>query len=255
MSDERHWTEEFQHEKLATPEAKAEFVKICSAYKTPEDAILGGVEHKKMVGKKLENVIQRPDKDAKPEDMAGFRKSLLKELGSVEKEEDFKVNFAEGLAEGEKPDDATSAMYRKFAVANDVPLELAQKHVSLWNAIKKAERDSARTQDAEKMKSCNETLVKHFKTQEEVDRQSELFRQAIKNHIGLTKEEYEQFGHALADSVLTKNPVLAKVMLEHFAPLAAEGETNGGQGKKTAIPPKPTIKDELPKTAKALGWA
>ena len=106
--------------------------------------------------------------------------------------------------------------------------------------------------------ACNDALIAHpdFGTAEKVAEQSELLRRAIQNS-GITPEEYEEVGKELADSMLTKNPVMARVMLTLLAPLAAEGSSEAGKGG-TPVEKKLTeseqTKKDLPKTAEALKW-
>lgn len=251
---EQHWTETFEHEKLATPEAREELKRICGAYKTPEDAILGGMEHKKMLGKKLENVIQKPGKDAKPEEVQEYQTSLLKELGAVDKEDDLAdLDVKAGLRDGVPVDDNLAADFKKFVIANKYPKQMAQKAIEFYNqAIAKA----AEAQQAQALKNAETTqaaLVKKYGTAEKVAELSELFRRAVKDTFGFTAEEYEQSGEALA-KIINQNPLAARIMLEAVAPRAAEGRTETGGGAGSKGNPPASINSELPKTAKALGW-
>jgi len=92
-------------------------------------------DNKSFVGKKLENVIQRPDKD-NPDDVSAFHKSLLKELGSVEKMEDLDdMNWRDGIPDGIDVDQKLIDAFSRFIIDESVPKPLAMKMTGLYNKV------------------------------------------------------------------------------------------------------------------------
>lgn len=76
---------------------------------------------KSAYGKKMDNVIQKPGQDAKPEEVQAYRQGLLKELGVPDKPEDYE--FPE-LQEGETYDEnsrkAWAAKFKEIGVPKDM---------------------------------------------------------------------------------------------------------------------------------------
>lgn len=70
-------------------------------------------------GKKLENVIQRPVKDAKPEDIEAFKKSLAVELGAPKEAKEYKF-YKDKLPEGQTYNDKAEARIRDIAFKHGV---------------------------------------------------------------------------------------------------------------------------------------
>lgn len=253
-----HWTDEFEHESI-TADNKEAFNTAMSKYDSEEAAVVGGFNAMKEIGKpyKLpESLDKLPDDKVKGEFTSQVRKLFGIELAdSVESLAD--LDLKTGLAEGVEPDETLANTFKQFVVENKINKTSAQKMVGFYNQMMtKARQDYATAAEAQKTEAANKTneaLIAHFGSKEKVVEQSELLRRAVQNHAGLTAEEYEQVGEELADSMLTKNPVMAKAMLTLLSPLAAEGLTDNGVGGNH--PPKEkTTAEVLPETAKALGW-
>ena len=252
-----NWTNEFEHESI-TEENRESFNTAMSKYGSLEDAVVGGFNAQKVAGKpyKLpESLDKLPDDAVRGEFTSQAQKLLgIEYAGNIEDLTDLDLKV--GMAEGGEVDENLANAFKDFVVKEKIPKTIAQKMIGYHNqTMAKATEAFATKAEADNLAAAtatNEALIAEFGSKEKVAEQSELLRRAIQNHVGLTPEEYEEMGEAMADSVLTKNPVMAKVMLKVLAPLAAEGNTDIGKG---GAPTKElTIKEELPKTGSALGW-
>jgi hypothetical protein len=256
-----HWSNEFEHTSI-TDDNRAEFTTAMKDFKTMDDAIIGGFNAKKLVGKPFrmpESLDKLPD-DASRND---FTSQAHKLLG---------INIAtdiEGLADMdmkldhdksvEQSEDVVNA-FKAFVLENKINKADAQKMVGFHNRMMKNAREVFAQQEEKKKLDAatktNEALIAHFKSEDEVAKQSELMKRAFQNKAGLSAEEFEQVGSALADSVLTKDPILAKAIITLVAPLAAEGTTEdgGGTGGGSKDGTKKDPNEGSP-TYKALGWS
>lgn len=255
MSEE-HWSSTFEHESLAEPEARESFTKAMGKYDSQEAAVFGGYEAQKLAGKpfKLPESLDKLDENIRGE----FTSNAQKLLGIEPVTEDGlnEINFTEGLPEGAEADETTVAALKQFATENGWNKAQIQQGVSFWNNAMAQAVQNQTNQQAEAAKTTNEALIKHFGSEEKVTEQSELVKRWFKDQSGLSAQEYEAVGEELANSVFTKNPILSRVFMEHFGPLASEGSTETGKGGKDNKPvslEKQTI-EESPNTAKALGW-
>jgi len=255
-----HWTEGFEDDSLVVPEDRIAFNTAMKDYKTEHDAIIGGYHAKKLTGKPFklpESLDKMKDETVKSEFTSQVHKLFgIEHAKSIEDLADLDVRM--GAAENLPTNDDLTNAFKQFVVDNKISKANAQKSIGFLNEqIAKAVVAKAAKDEADKLakaKTCNEALIAHpdFGSEEKVNEHSELLRRAIQNNVGLTAEEYEQFGSEMADTILTKNPVMARVMLKVLAPLAAEGNTDVGTG--SGKPAEPTIAQELPKTAKAMNW-
>jgi len=253
-----NWLSEFEHESLSTPESQEAFKSAMSKYESEEAAVMGGFEAMKAIGKpyKLpESLDKLPDDAARGEFTTQAHKLLgIETAKDVESLADLDMKV--GQAEGAEFDENLAGAFKQFVVENNINKSSAQKMVGFYNQMMgKARAAYIRQAEAQKTESAtktNEALIAHFGSKEKVAEQSELLRRAIQNS-GITPEEYEEVGDVMADTILTKNPVVARVMLTLLAPLAAEGTTDTGKGG-TPAPKERTTADDLPKTADALGW-
>lgn len=250
-----HWTETITHEKLATPEAKQALAK----YSTLEDALVGGLDAQKLVGKKkeelLSNAILKPGKDAKPEEIAAYHASLAAELGAVDSEEALNdLNFSEGLPEGSKTDETTIKEFKKFIIDNKMPKGLAQKATALFNKITTGATQQIEQQFKVNAEKTNTELEQYFGGKEKLAEKSELIRRMFQNNAGLTAEEYEAVSGYLVDTRFVHSTAGIKALAAIADKISAEGSTHNGEGgNKTDKGPAP-LNEQLPKTAKALGW-
>lgn len=101
---------------------------------------------------KLENVIQKPAADATDEQKAEYRKSLLKEIGAVEKAEDFGFGIPT-LPDGMQYDAGLDKFFAELMVKAGIPKEAAtmlrngfiDMNISSHNERIKAENDAFET--------------------------------------------------------------------------------------------------------------
>jgi len=234
MPDE-HWSNEFEHESV-TDDNREAFKTAMSKYPTQDEAVVGGFNAMKLTGKPFkmpESLDNLPD-DASRTDFTTQAHKLLgiEHAANVEALVDLDLKL--GSAEGSQTDENLANAFKQFIVKEGISKGDAQKMLGFYNqamgAAVTANNDKRESDKLAAAKVCNEALVKHYGNQEKVDEQSELLRKAVKNNMGLSAEEYEEFGDELANSILTKNPVMARGLITVLAPLAAEGSTEGGGG-------------------------
>ncbi|MDD5381854.1 MAG: hypothetical protein PHG53_09510 [Phycisphaerae bacterium] len=246
MSEEvKHWTQEFNHEKLATPEAKEAFTKAMHDYATPEEAIIGGYEAKKIVGRKMPESLDEVEK-WEQKDRDNFKSWLQKVNGAVGDIKDLEdLNIKDGLPENLQTSDEMITEFKKFVVDEKIPKAKAQKLVTFYNNAmskaaqqietmiatqKKADEDAFHA----KQIATNDALIAVEGTKEKVAEKSELVRRMFANVITktlkLTDKEIEQSSSELVSSGITTNPVLCRVLF-HLAEITeGQGTHEGGGG-------------------------
>lgn len=122
-------------------------------------------------------------------------------------------------------------------------------------------RETQAAETTAEMKASNEALLKSYDNDPkalEVD--IENMRRTFQNHAGLTAEEFEQIADDLMGpdkdgkaGAILRSPVLARALLKLLAPMSKEGTGEQGKGG-TPLKAGATPKEQLPKTAEALGW-
>ena len=261
-----NWANDFQHDSLAVPETKEAFVKTMSKYGSQEEAIVGGFNAMKEIGKPFrlpESLDKLPDDKSRQE----FQAHIGKILGVVESEDSIPkdFNWADGLEDGSQTDENMVAAFKNFAVDNKLNVNQVQGGVKFWNGIMRQAKESMQQTAAAEMKATNEAMLKEYNGSDEALKADiELMRRTFKNNAGLTGEEYE----AIADDLmgpdengkvgaLLRKPTLTKALLKLLAPLSKEGSTEGGEGG-TRPASKPTtevekLKARDPALAEAIG--
>lgn len=257
---EEHWSQEFEHSSITADNREA-FNTHMSKFPTQGDAVANHMELAKMTGKPFklpESMDKLPDDTSRSD----FTSQAHKLLGII-KTKDINtlkdVNLKDGMAEGASYDEDFANSFKQFVVDNDLNVSDMPKYSRFFNtAMGKATVDMAAKTEADNLaaaEKCDAALIAHpsIGSKEKLLELSELFTRAMKKHVGLTAEEVEELGDALAISKLTKNEVLTRVMLHQFAPLAAEATSEGGGGgNKPELPADP---DEGSVTYIALGWS
>lgn len=253
---EQHWAETFESDGV-TAENRDAFVAANSKYLDKDAAIVGGYNAQKAMGKPFkvpEDMSTLPDDDAR----ADFTSQARKALGitipkDIEELKDF--NFKEGLAEGQEADENLANLVKGWAVEKGIDTATLGKLTSFFNGplgkfAVQAAGVKAESDKLDAAKTCNEALIADpdLGGEQGVKEKTELLRRHIASK--LTAEEYEAVGDALADSIMTKNPVMAKYLLKTIAPLAAEGstETGGGSGGSGEV------KQASPREAAIARW-
>jgi hypothetical protein len=256
MSEE-HWSQNFQHESLSTPEAREAFTSAMSKYPTQEAAVFGGFNAIKEVGKpfKLPKDVSKLDEKTRSEFTEQARQLLG--LQSVKSIDDLKdLDLKKGLHESLPVDEELAGSFKDMAVKKGYTKAQIQELIEYHNqALSAATLKNNQTREAkakEAVTKTNEALVKHFGSEDKVKEQSQLFKQYWASK--LSAKDYEAAGMELADSVFTKNPTIAPIIVEHFAKLAAEATTESGDGSKASQKPnlEAQLRSESPKTMEAL---
>ena len=265
MSEE-HWASTFESDSI-TDDNRESFVNANSKYATEQDAIMGGYNAQKAMGKPFripESMDKLPD-DASRED---FQNQARNALGIVTAKtvDDFSdVNFKDGLAEGKEANEAFVGMVKNWAVEEGIPLSIVGKMASFYNGPLSAHAAEAMaTQGTEayeaKASECNEALVKDYGSEAEVEKQTTLFKKALSamaEKNGLDVDATNEVVAVMADAGVFTNANTAKIMLQAFSPMAAEGGTlngdGGGGGSEKQQTPYQYKKQRFPNTPDAWG--
>ena len=225
------WIEQFKHESV-TDDNREAFGKAMGKYATPEDAIIGGFNAQKAIGApfRLPESIDKLDEPVR-KDFAGKARKLLGMEVATDAEQLKDVDFGTGLPEGAKPNEALTGKLKEWAVAEGIDKATLGKLAKFYNGpLTEFVAEQQEQQKLAQAKACNEALIKAFGSEDKVKELTTLMVRAIKNNSGLGAEEVEEVADAMADSMLTKNPAMAKAMLNLLSPLAREGSTLNGGG-------------------------
>ena len=106
-------------------------------------------DNRKMVGKKLDNVIQRPAADATDDKKAEFRNVLLTELGAPETVEGYvfdKPQLPDGMDYSDETEKTFKELFHKLRVPADVAKQLTTAYNEMQVARFTTERDSAQVE-------------------------------------------------------------------------------------------------------------
>jgi hypothetical protein len=252
-----HWSNEFEHSSI-TDENRESFNADMAKFPTKDDAVIGYRELQKTAGKPFklpESLDKLPDDTTRAE----FTSQANKILG-IRRTKDIKeladVNLRDGHPDGVAYNEEFANSFKQFVVDNNLNVNAMPKYAKFFNeamAGLRAKNEADKIAAAEK---CNTALIAHpdIGSKEKLTEMTELFVRAMKNHVGLTAAEVEELADGLALSALTTNPVLARIMLKQFAPLATEGSSEAG-GHGNQPPAKPPDPDEGSPTYDAMGWS
>lgn len=257
------WLDNVSNEALQTEEAKT----ALSKYDSMESAVVGGLEAQKMVGKPFrlpESLDKLPDDTVRGDFVSQVSKltgvditAAKAKMGDILKgDDDFKdIDFSEGLEEGDSPmSEAGQASLKKFLVESGATKTTAKKVVGFVNGLMKQARADQQQQIKQMAEDTHKALVDHFGGEDKVTEMSEAVKRAFMSKAA-NKEEFEKTGLALIQSALTRHPQIAIPLMEMIAPYGKEGSTKTGDGgdHNNNDAPKSTA-EQLPNTAKALGW-
>lgn len=235
------WLEEFEHASI-TNENRESFNKHMSKFPTQADAVVDGFGLAKMKGtpfKFPESMDKLPD-DASRNDFTAQAHKLL----GIEHAKDIEaladLNMKAGQAEGAPFDENMATAFKQFVIAKKVPKGIAQTIIEFHNqAMAKVAADNKTKEHNDAvaaMEKCDAELIADpdIGSEENLLKQTELFKRAFEKHLNLAPEEAKKCAEALAESkYLTTYKPLAKILLKLIAPLAATAETEGGGGGKT----------------------
>ncbi len=231
-----HWSESFDGDGV-NADNRESFVTANSKYATVEAAVVGGFNAQKIAGKPFkcpESMAKLPDDDSRAEFTTQARGLLgINIPKDVEAMKD--VDFKTGLADGAPVNEDFVSMVKNWAVEKGIPMSHIQEMAAFYNGPLSKYAQEAFAAKAEKEKlanaeTCNTALLEHFKTEEKVKDLTALLHRTIINSMGLSAEESAEFVDAMADSILTTNPVMAKGMLNLLSSVSTEGTTETGDG-------------------------
>lgn len=125
IGDDGNFSDGFKGAAIAELGDDFKETKVFDDIKNPSGLISAYAHTKTKVGEKLEGVIQKPAENATDQEKADYQKSLLKELGTPEKAEDYDFPRPENLPEGMNYDEDTEAAFRQFFFEQNVPKGIA----------------------------------------------------------------------------------------------------------------------------------
>lgn len=216
-----------------------------------ESAALDGMALKKMTGspfKMPESMDNLPD-DASRLDFSSKANRLLGR--------DFAADVAglSGLdlklnSTSDAMDETMANTFKQFVIDEKISNSDAQKIIGFHNkamgtsreavaVATKAAQDTADAKFIVDKKACNDALVAHadFAGQENLDKQNILLHRALKDNAGISAEEADGVAMFLSEGEGATNPVLRRLLLKAYAPMAASSETDGGDGKPVGNKP------------------
>ena len=241
-----HWTDNLEHQELVTQEAKQTY----SKYNSQEDALVGGLNAMRQVGKpyKLPDSLDKLPDDATRAEFTG----RIGKLMGVNEESMADVNFAAGLPDAKMVNENLKAAFIKRAVEKGYPKAMAEDVILFSNEFSVKQNQANQQANIDAATKVNAELLPMFGGEEGIKKHNENVKRMFQNHGGLTDEEFQAVVPGLVDSGITRSTPLSKAMY-NIAKQFGEGstETPGGSGGKVG---EPGVKEELPVTAKILGW-
>lgn len=258
-----------EHQSI-TDENRGAFATHMEKFATMEDAALDGMSLKQMTGKPFkfpESMDKLPD-DASRADFTDGANKLLGRTIPKDLESFADVNFKVGLNDDAKVDDALIGVIKQWAVDKKVPTESLGKMIELFNGpmskhirangelMATAAAEKAKADHSIAVKTCNDSLAAHadFGSAEVLDGKTVKLHQALMNNSNLSTDEANGIAEFLRDREGATNPTLRRLMINQFAPLAMEGDSEDGIGGDAPAGAAPTPKQQMPKTAEILGW-
>ncbi len=247
----QEWLNGFEHSSVTTENRDA-FNTHMDKFPTINDAVADGYGLAQMKGKptKLpESMDGFADDTARAEFKTGAHRLLgIIHANSIDDLADLDLRL--GSTEDTKMDDNLATAFKQFVVDEKLSKGDAQKIVGFHNkamglareafaAATKAAEDQAAAKFISDKRACNDALVAHadFATQEKLDKENVLLHRALKDNAGISVEEAESMAVLLSEGEGATNPVLRRLLLKAYAPMAAESGTDGGDGKPTGNKP------------------
>lgn len=135
MGDDGVFTSDFKPSMLGEDYAESKFFET-----TPDlpSLMKSAADSKSALGKKLENVIQRPGKDASEEDITAFRGELRSELGAGKSIDDYAFSPLEGRTHDEELTKVFKEVFHKLGVSVDTATQL----VATFDTFQQAQEEA-----------------------------------------------------------------------------------------------------------------
>lgn len=235
MSD---WGQDFSNESI-TDDNREAFNTFADRYNSPEAAIVGGFNAQKAMGAafKMPVSMESLSDDAMRSDFTSKANHLLGREFAKDASDFEGVDFKAGLAEDAALDDNFLGLVKNWAVESGISKSDVGKMIAFNNGpmrefILKAQTEQKEADFEATAKKVSDELAADpdFGNIEEVEKQSDLFERALRNHCNLSPDQVEEVVKAFVGAGLTQNATTAKLLLKTFAPMAAEGITDGGEG-------------------------
>jgi hypothetical protein len=222
---EEHWTKTNEVFKADTEAQKA-----LSKYKTPEDAIKGGLEAMKLVGRS----VQIPGEKATDEEKAKFAAKIRQYQGIPDKPEDYKLTRPQ-MPEGQTYDEELERQAITIAHEEGISPKalqrlsdaMHQRLMAQWAAYRESQK-KAEIEAQEKRTKETAAVLAEFDKDPEFKTKFAMVQHLLKKEgsIELAEELEANKGN---------NPQLIKFLLKMAPTHVAEGEITGGEGSaKTA---------------------
>jgi len=116
------------------------------------------VETKSAYGKKLDNVIQKPGKDASDADKAAYKASLKAELGAVKSGAEYEFARPEKLPAGMGYDEAMEAQFRELFAKTGMAKDEAKQLYDAYNEYQVARYNTAAAAEQQQIKADDDQL-------------------------------------------------------------------------------------------------
>ena len=166
-----NWAEDFAHASVDTD--KAAFNSAMAKYATKDDAIVGGFNAMKAIGKPFkmpESLDNLPD-DASRTDFTSKARGLLGINIPKNVEALADLDMKSGFVDGQVLDENLSKSFKDFIVESGMQKSVAQKAVAFHNkmmaAAKVSIKEAAETDKIAKAETCNQALIAKLGSKEE----------------------------------------------------------------------------------------
>jgi hypothetical protein len=174
--------------------------------------------------------------DDQKNDFVTKAKGVLGIESAVNEDTIKQVNFAKGLSDDQKPNETVVNLIKDLAVKKGFSKSQVQDLVEAMNVSGTNLKAAIEKETEENFKKAVETsheILSDFYGEEKLKENADLLRRAFKNHLGLSNEESESVAEDLMDDgFIFRKPALAKVLIDNFAKLAKEGETDKSKNTK-----------------------
>lgn len=250
MPDNEHWSNKITHEDLTTPEAK----NWLSKYDSQEEALVGGYNAEKKVGKpfKLPESLEKVESWPDVKDREAFRGGLSKLLGTISKVEDLDdIDFAKGLPDARQVNAELVSAYKEFCVKRGVPKVLARDLAVFNNEFVTQVVQNQVKEKQDRIQKAQDSLKPLFGDDNALKVHDDRVRRLFQNHCGLSAQEYEGVIGELMSAGVAENATLRKALYNLSKDVVVEGKTEPA-GDTAVQKPAKSFDQRFPETAKSL---